>query len=277
LLHEIHDPPAVLFVRGELLDEDALSLAIVGTRHATHYGLRQAERLASGLSRAGLVIVSGLARGIDSAAHRGALEAGGRTIAVLGSGVLNVYPPENRDFADTIVGSGALISEMPPLYPPKSGCFPQRNRLITGMTLGVIVIEASQRSGALISARLAMEQGREVFALPGRVDSRASAGCHRLIRDGAKLIETVDDVLEELGPLVEAAPLPNGQVVHHPAELKLNDQEQAVLTAIGEDNASIDEVIFRSRLPVQRVLATISVLEMRHLVHRLSGNRVARN
>lgn len=276
LLKEIHDPPAMLFVRGELKSDDALSIAIVGTRHATQYGLRQAERLSAGLSRAGLTIVSGLARGIDAAAHRGALEAAGRTIAVLGSGVLNVYPPEHQDLAAAVISSGALVSEAPPLHPPKGGSFPQRNRLITGMSLGLIVIEASLRSGALISARLAMEQGREVFALPGNVDSRASHGCHRLIRDGAKLVETVDDVLEELGPLVESAPLATGQVVRHPAELKLNEQEQAVLTAIGEETASIDEVIVRSRLPTHRVLATISVLEMRRLIRRAGGNRVAR-
>lgn len=276
LLREIHDPPAVLFVRGELQPSDAMSIAIVGTRHATHYGLRQAERLASGLSRAGLTIVSGLARGIDAAAHRGALDAGGRTLALLGSGVLNIYPPEHDELARAVIANGALLGETPPTHPPKSGSFPQRNRLITGISLGVVVVEASARSGALISARLAMEQGREVFALPGRVDSRASAGCHRLIRDGARLIESVDDVLEELGPLVEAAPTDTGQVVHHPAELKLNEQEQAVLSAIGAETPIIDEVIVRSRLPTQRVLATLSVLEMRRMVRRLPGNRVTR-
>ncbi len=203
LLREIPDPPGVLFRRGDSLPGDQLALAIVGTRHATRYGLRQAERLAGGLARAGMTIVSGLARGIDAAAHRGSLDAGGRTIAVLGSGVLRVYPPEHAELADAVGRQGAVFSELPPLQQPMSGTFPQRNRLITGLSLGVLVVEAAERSGALISATHAAEQGREVFAVPGPADSRTSRGCHRLIRDGAKLVENVEDVLEELGPLFE--------------------------------------------------------------------------
>lgn len=275
-LREIHSPPTVLFVRGELLPSDTLAIAIVGTRHATSYGVRQAERLATGLSHAGLTIVSGLARGIDAAAHRGALQAGGRTVAVLGCGVLNIYPPEHDELAEKILQRGALLSEAPPHSQPHSGMFPQRNRLISGLCLGVIVVEAAQRSGALISAEHAMEQGREVFAVPGPVDSRTSRGCHQLIRDGAKLVETVDDVLEELGPLVEATPREDGRIVRHPAELQLNVQEQTVLDAATTEPLSIDQVVVRSGLPVHRVLATLSVLEMRRLIRRLSGNLVAR-
>jgi DNA processing protein len=276
LLREIHDPPALLFVHGRICPEDAMSIAIVGTRHATAYGKMQAERLAAGLARAGLTVVSGLARGIDAAAHRGALQAGGRTLAVLASGVLNVYPPEHRDLAFDVRRSGALISENPPHNEPVSGGFPQRNRLITGMSLGVVVVEAAERSGALISAQHAMEQGREVFAVPGRVDNRVSRGCHRLIREGAKLVECVDDVLEELGPLVEATPVADGRVIHHPAELQLNDQERQVLEAIETEPTSLDAVVASSGLPVHRVLATVSVLEMRHLVRRVSGNYILR-
>ena len=276
MLREIHDPPGVLFVRGSIKPEDALAVGIVGTRHATQYGLRQAERLGGSLARAGLTVVSGLARGIDAAAHRGALAAGGRTIGVLASGVLNIYPPEHDKLADEVVANGALLSESPPLMEPLAGSFPQRNRLISGLSLGVIVVEAGDRSGALITARHAMEQGREVFAVPGHVDSRTARGCHRLIRDGAKLVETVDDVLEELGPLVEAAPRSDGQVVHHPAELQLNDLEQKVLAAIGTEAISIDEIVRQSGLPVPRVLSTISVLEMRRLIRRLSGTTVVR-
>jgi DNA processing protein len=276
LLREIHDPPALLYVRGELLPRDALAIAVVGTRHASSYGLRQAERLAGGLARAGLTVVSGLARGIDAAAHRGALAAQGRTIAVLGCGVLEVYPPEHAGLANEIAGRGALVSEAPPLSRPHSGMFPQRNRLITGMSLGVIVVEAAQRSGAMISASHAMEQGRDVFAVPGSIENRTARGCHQLLRDGAKLVETVDDVLQELGPLIEAAPLESGRTIRHPAELQLNPQEQAVLDAIGTEPLSIDGVIARSQLPVQRVLATLSVLEMRRLVRRLSGSCVTR-
>ena len=276
LLREIPDPPGVLFWRGEPHMDDQLAVAIVGTRRATHYGLRQAERLSAGLSRAGLTIVSGMARGIDAAAHRAALRAGGRTIAVLGSGVVNVYPPEHVELANAIRASGSVISELPPLQKPMSGTFPQRNRLISGLSLGVLVVEAAGRSGALISASHAAVQGREVFAVPGPADSRTSRGCHRLIRDGAKLVESVEDVLEELGPLVEAVPRSDGTVVRHPAELQLNEQERMVLNAIETEPTQIDNIVRTTNLPVNRVLATISVLEIRHLIRRLSGNNVVR-
>ena len=276
MLREIHDPPGVLFVRGSLQPQDALAIGIVGTRHATSYGLRQAERLAGSLARAGLTIISGLARGIDAAAHRGALAAGGRTLAVLASGVLNIYPPEHLELAAEVAAHGALLSESPARAEPLAGAFPQRNRLISGLALGVIVVEAGDRSGALITARHAMEQGREVFAVPGNVDSRSSRGCHQLIRDGAKLVETADDVLEELGPLVEATPGDDGRVLHHPAELSLNELEQKVLSAIGSEATSIDQIVADTQLPVPQVLSTLSVLEMRHLVRRLSGSTVVR-
>ncbi len=275
-LREIHDPPGVLFVRGEMKPDDALAIAIVGTRHGTQYGLRQAERLAGGLARAGLTVISGLARGIDAAAHRGALAAGGRTLAVLASGVLNIYPPEHDKLAEEVAAHGALVSESPPGGEPLAGMFPQRNRLISGLSLGVVVVEAPERSGALITARHAMEQGREVFAVPGNVDSRASRGCHQLIRDGAKLVESADDVLEELGPLVEAAPREDGQVIHHPAELLLNELEQQVLAAIHGEATPIDQIVADTGLPVSQVLSTISVLEMRRLIRRLSGTTVIR-
>ncbi|MHB8972162.1 MAG: DNA-processing protein DprA [Pirellulaceae bacterium] len=276
LLHEIPDPPGVLFRRGDWRPSDQLALAIVGTRHATRYGLRQAERLAAGLARAGLTIVSGLARGIDAAAHRGALGAGGRTIAVLGSGVLRVYPPEHEELAEAIRRQGAVLSELPPLQQPMSGTFPQRNRLITGLCLGVLVIEAAQRSGALISVTHANEQGREVFAVPGPADSRTSRGCHRLIRDGAKLVENVEDVLEELGPLFEPLCRDDGQTLRHPAELQLNQQERQVLDTIATEPTDLDQIVRTSGLPAQRVLATICVLEIRHLIRRSGGNCVVR-
>ena len=164
-LREIPDPPGLLFVRGALKPSDALAIGIVGTRHGTYYGLRQAERLAASLARAGLTIISGLARGIDAAAHRGALDAGGRTLGILASGVMNIYPPEHDKLAEMVAANGALISEQPPRSTPLAGTFPQRNRIISGMSLGVIVVEAAERSGALITARHAMEQGRDVFAM----------------------------------------------------------------------------------------------------------------
>ena len=276
LLQEIPDPPGVLFLAGRVLPEDALAIAIVGTRHASHYGLRQAERLAGSLARCGLTIVSGLARGIDGAAHRAALAAGGRTIAVLAGGLADVYPPEHRELAEQVKENGALLSENPPGGIPSKGAFPRRNRLITGMSLGVIVVEAAERSGALISARHAMEQNREVFAVPGRVDTRVARGCHRLIRDGATLVESAEDVLDQLGPLVEGIEIADGRTMHHPAELQLNDREQKVLDAIPVEATNIDRIVTDSGLPVHRVMATISVLEMRHLVRRVEGNRLMR-
>lgn len=275
-LRQIHDPPIVLYHQGTVLAADEISIAIVGSRHASPYGLGVAESLARGLSLAGFTIVSGMARGIDQAAHRAALRAGGRTIAVLGGGLLKIYPPEHLGLSREIRQQGALLSEADPNHEPRGSSFPQRNRIITGLTLGVIVVEAAQRSGALISASLAMEQGREVFAVPGRVDSRLSSGCHRLIRDGARLVESVDDVLEELGPLARPVATETGRTMRHPAELKLTDQERAVLNVIAPEATDIDTIVALSGLPVQRVLSTISVLESRKMVRRLGGTSFSR-
>ena len=284
LLGQIDDPPGVLFLRGTLEPCDALAVAIVGARHATAYGRRVAHQLAGGLARAGYTVVSGLARGIDHAAHRGALEAGGRTIAVLGSGVLEIYPPEHADLSLEITHRGAVVSEAPPLAAPVAGGLPRRNRIVSGLTLGTVVVEAADRSGALITARLAGEQGREVFAVPGPVDSRMSLGCHRLIRDGSKLVESIDDILEELGPLFEPTVTSDGRLVNSPAELQLDDVERQVLAAIdaqaaeggGAVGISIDDLVTDSGLAASRVLAAVGVLEMRRIARRLPGSRVAR-
>ena len=238
--------------------------------------MAQAERLAASLSRAGFTIISGLARGIDAAAHRGALAAGGRTIAVLGSGLLNIYPPEHAQLAAEVSGARGTRDRSATRAAPTAGAFPQRNRIISGMCLGVVVVEASTTSGALITARLANEQGREVFAVPGRVDSRLSHGCHRLLRDGARLVETADDVLDELGPLVERTSAVDGQSVQHPAELQLNEIEKRVLAAIGDDTTPIDVVVTATELATPQVLATLSALEIRRLVRRVSGSTVRR-
>ena len=282
LLSRIDDPPGLLFVRGTVEPCDSLAVAIVGARHATAYGLKLAEQLGGSLARAGYTVVSGLARGIDAAAHRGALAAGGRTLAVLGSGVLNVYPPEHGDLARQVIDAGAMISELPPLAEPQPGTFPQRNRIVSGLSLGVVVVQAAERSGALITARLAGEQGREVFAVPGPVDCRVSRGCHRLLRDGAKLVESVDDVLEELGPLFETTTTAAGRTVHSPAELQLGEVERRVLEACDAlaDAASwaatVDGIVDSSGLAASQVLATIGALEMRRLIPRLPGGRIAR-
>jgi DNA processing protein len=263
LLSRIDDPPGLLFVRGAILPQDALSVAIVGARHATPYGLKVAEQLGASLARAGYTVVSGLARGIDAAAHRGAIKAGGRTIAVLGSGVLNVYPPEHADLAREVIDSGALISELPPLTDPNVGTFPQRNRVVSGLSLGVVVVQAADRSGALITARLATEQGREVFAVPGPIDCRMSRGCHTLIRDGAKLVASVDDILEEFGPLFETATTADGRAVKSAAELHLGDIERQVLDACdalaggAAKPVSIDDLVDSSGLAASQVLATV--------------------
>jgi len=276
LLKEIADPPLLLFIRGELKSEDQLSIGIVGTRHATHYGRVVAEGLARSLARAGLTIVSGLARGIDAYAHRAAMEVGGRTIAFLGSNVTDVYPAEHSDLAEEIIMHGAVISETEPFNKPKAGVFPKRNRLISGISLGVIIVEAAQRSGALITATHAGEQGRDIFAVPGPVNSRMSQGCNRLIRDGAILIQDAQDVLEHLGPLFESVQVAPDRIVRNPIELKLNEQEQSVLQAIETVPSDLDEVIVRSGLTVSRVLSTVSALEMRGLIRRVGGRSVQR-
>jgi DNA processing protein len=275
-LRTIPTPPAFLYLRGELLPRDALAIAVVGSRHCSHYGLRQAERLAGSLARVGFTIVSGLARGIDAAAHRGALAAGGRTIAVLANGLALVYPPEHKDLAEQVAGCGALVSETPMTFEPMAGLFHQRNRVISGLSLGVVVVEAADRSGALITARHAEQQNREVLAVPGPIDSPTSRGPHRLIRDGAKLVESADDVLEALGPLMtEVRPTPDS-AVRHPLELTLNDSERQLLDLFGPEPVQADELVARSKLPAPQVLSTLSVLEMRRLVQRLAGNRYVR-
>ena len=276
LLAELPDPPVMLFVRGAFQKTDQLSIAMVGTRHCTHYGRTMAERISKSLARYGITIVSGLARGIDAICHRGAIEANGRTIAVLGSSVTDIYPPEHKELAEQIVEHGVLISETHPFSKPKAGVFPQRNRIISGLSLGTIVVEAADRSGSLITARHAGEQGRDLFAVPGAATSRMSRGCNQLIRDGAILIQDAEDVIEHLGPLVEKANLGVGNVVLHAVELQLNEIESAVLQAIDCTPTDIDQVITTSKLPVPRVLSTLSVLEMRGLIQRLSGRTVVR-
>ncbi len=276
MLAEICDPPPVLYSRGKLESRDELAVAIVGSRQCTLYGRQQAERLASALARAGLTIISGLARGIDAAAHRGALAAGGRTIAVSATGLANIYPPEHDGLAAEIVGQGAIVSESPLDRGPSRGIFPQRNRIISGLSLGILVIEANRRSGALHTARHANEQGREVFAVPGRIDSLASEGCHDLIRDGVALARGPDDVLEALGPLMQPVKKPDGDVVHVPRELSLSDQERVVLNLVTIDPQHCDELLQHTDLETSRVLATLTILEMKRLIRRLPGGYLVR-
>ncbi|MEM9828264.1 MAG: DNA-processing protein DprA [Planctomycetota bacterium] len=276
MLDDLPDAPPLLFCRGDVLPSDQLAVAIVGTRHPTPYGKQQAQRFAHALAKAGVTVISGLARGIDAAAHEGALDGGGRTIAVLGGGLAEMYPPENGGLAAAIAADGAVISEHPPALKPRSSLFPQRNRLVAGLAVATLVIEAPQRSGSLITARLCGEMSRDVLALPGNVTSRMSRGCHELIRDGAILVRHVDDVLESLGPLRAAVPDTDGESVRHPVELTLNEIERQVLAAIGTQAVIVDSVIADTGLAAHQVIATISVLEMRRLVTRVEGQGVRR-
>jgi DNA processing protein len=276
-LAEIPDPPSVLYCRGALEPRDQLAVAMVGSRRCTHYGRQMAERLAGGLARAGLTVISGLARGIDAAAHEGALAAGGRTLAVMATGLANIYPPEHKALAERVVRQGALLSESALDQAPVPGLFPQRNRIISGLSQAVIVVEAARNSGALHTVRHAMEQGREVFAVPGRIDSLASEGCHDIIRDGATLIRNADDVLQALGPLTNPVATAPSETVLSPRELTLDPQERGILNLVTADPIHIDEILRAADIETSRVLSTLTVLEMRRFVKRLPGGCYCRN
>lgn len=277
MLKEICDAPQLLYSRGEILPQDSLAVAIVGSRRCTPYGLNQARQLAGALARAGVTVVSGLARGIDAAAHQGALDAGGRTLAVFATGLGTIYPPEHIELAEGVAQNGAQLTESHFDQKPFAGLFPQRNRIISGLSLGVILVEASRKSGSLHTARHALEQGREVFALPGRVDSLASQGCLDLIRDGATLVRNIDDVFEELGPLLNPVQTDSQTEIRTPRELNLNEQETEVLNCLNSDPQHIDEILRDSNLEPSKVLSTLTVLEMKSLVKRFPGNYLTRS
>lgn len=286
-LRHIHDPPFLLYVKGRLSPADAASVGVVGSRRSTHYGRDQARRLSFQLAKAGFSIVSGLARGIDTAAHEAALAAGGRTLAVLGSGIGHVYPTENQALADRIAESGAVISEFPVLYVPDKQSFPLRNRIVAGLSQGLLVVEAPAWSGALITANNALEQGRAVFAVPGPIDRPSSEGCHRLIQQGARLVYRVDDVIEELSlgletlPLefdAEADPRPSGASptpstgATAPArQVPLSDLERRLLDELAEGEASIDHLVEALSAPAGLVSAALLQLEMKRLVQQRPG------
>jgi len=270
LLRVTPDPPLVLSVWGRLLPEDSLAIAIVGYRRATRYGLEMSRHLASGLAASGLTIVSGLARGIDAAAHEGALRAGGRTVAVLGSGLLNVYPREHRKLAEAVAEHGAVLSELDLDASPLPGNFPRRNRIITGMTLGTLIVEAALKSGSLVSARLALEQDREVFAVPGPARSENSAGVHALLRDGAALVTRSADVLEELRPEIRTL-LENRR--ERPTESpgpELPPVDRAILTELATA-LDVDTLLERVEVPTHEALAALSRLELQGRIWRLPG------
>jgi DNA processing protein len=271
LLREIPAPPPVLYVRGQLVPEDAMAVAIVGTRRATAYGREVATRIAGELADEGVTIVSGLARGIDGVAHQSALKARGRTIAVLGSGVNIIYPPDHRNLAERIVEQGALVSDYPPDRPPDAVNFPARNRIISGLTLGTIVVEAPARSGALITTDFAADQGREVFVVPGSVFSAASAGCHGLLRDGARPVTCAADVLDDLNI--------NGRREHTSVQqaLPLEDDERRLLALLTGDPQHIDEISAAANLAIAQCGALLLTMELKGLVRNQGAQHYVRS
>jgi DNA processing protein len=281
-LHNIYDRPPFLYVLGRLEQED-IPVAIVGSRHASTYGKYTTDRISRELALRGITIVSGMARGIDSCAHRGALAAKGRTIAVLGSGLDVIYPPENKNLFAAIAQSGAVISEFPLGTQPLPYHFPARNRIISGLSYGVVVVEAGEKSGSLITARLAMEQGREVFAIPGTIDSASSRGTNSLIKQGAKLIDNIDDILEDILPQLERSTprlMPPRQehdtIRNQQTEIQLNRDslkpiEQAILTSLSQGKKHADDIISDTGLPPADVLSHLFNLELKGIILQHPG------
>jgi len=287
-LKQIYDPPPALYIKGTLSRKDNLSIAIVGSRRCSLYGQEQASRFAHLLASAGFTIVSGMARGIDGTAHQAALTAAGRTIAVQGCGLANVFPPENKKLFQLITKSGACISELPLRYEPLSENFPPRNRIIAGLSLCVIVIEAAARSGALITARFAMENNREVMAVPGKIDSPLSKGAHQLIKQGACLVDSVEDVMEALGyigqdlkPYVSDSAEKAAQKVETTlfdvSRLHLSENERAIYDCLSKDPAHIEEIITKTNLPVGGINAGLISLRLKGLIKQLPDNTFLRN
>jgi DNA processing protein len=265
LLREIADPPPVLYVKGTLTEEDAWAVAIVGTRRALAYGREVTRRLATALARSGITVVSGLARGIDAEAHWAALHAGGRTIAVFGCGIDRIYPPEHRKLAEEIMAHGALVSDYPLGTPPEGPNFPPRNRIISGLSLGVLVTQAGVRSGALITSDFAAEQGRDVFAVPGSILARGCAGTNALIQDGAKVVLGPEDVLEELNLTMVAEQTEARQV------LPADETEASLLAYLSAEPVHVDEILRQVNLPVAQVTSTLALMELKGMVRQVGG------
>ena len=279
LLRWLPDPPPVLYMRGEMLPQDGVAIAVVGSRRPSRYGRMMAERFGAELAEQGFTVVSGMARGVDGLAHQGALQAGGRTIAVLGCGVNRVYPPEHRRLYESICGQGSVVSEFGFDTKPDRWNFPRRNRIISGLTLGVVVVEASERSGSLHTAHHAIEQGREVFAVPGRIDVESSRGTHRLIQGGAKLVTGVGDILEELPEAIRTSALQHAKtraLAEQPAP-DLSPQEAQVFRLLSVEEIHIEAVIEASRLPAHLVASILATLELQGVVRQFPGKFFARS
>lgn len=271
-LKETYDPPVIIYVKGIIKKEDDLSISIVGTRQPSYYGLSQAEKFSYVLASRGITVVSGMARGVDSASHKGALKAGGRTIAVLGSGLGIIYPSENRELFERISANGAVISEFPIKTPPNRENFPRRNRIISGLSLGTLVVEAAKNSGSLITARFALEQNREVFALPGNVSSSGSIGTNKLIKEGAKLVEGIEDIIEEIEPFRKLVEKKKANKETGPDFSALDIKERLFVKALSNDNpAHLDQIIADLNLPAGELIALAARLELRGLIKQLPG------
>ena len=270
-LRTIADPPPFLYVKGNILTDDDKAVAIVGSRSASEYGRRVARDLSRGLVSLGFTVVSGMARGIDGSAHESALQAGGRTIAVLGSGVERAYPAEHETLYRRIGENGAVLSELPIGTRPLAFNFPARNRLISGLSLGVVVVEATEKSGSLITATLAVEQGREVFAVPGEVGSSRSRGAHRLIRQGAKLVESVDDIIEEIAPQLLDRTGSATQRAPRVLPQNASDATRTIFALLQENTLQVDQVIERTGMSAAQVLETLLDLELQGLLRQLPG------
>lgn len=273
-LAKIHDPPLALYVLGKLLPVDRRAIGVVGSRHTTFYGRETAESMAYQLAHAGFTVVSGLARGIDTAAHRGALKAKGRTIAVLGGGLDCVYPSENRQLAADIAKSGAVISEFPMGRQPDKTTFPIRNRVISGLSMGVLVVEAGLTSGALITARQALDQGRSVFAVPGRIDSPTSKGAHMLIKDGARLVENADDILQEFEFLIPPARKTAQACWENAPVQPLDEDEKKIVQCLVDGEKNTDEIIRATGIGASRIGSLLLGLEMKRVVQLQPGRMV---
>jgi DNA processing protein len=268
-LKDIYDPPALLYVRGELRREDELAIAIVGSRKTSPYGRWFTEKIGQDLARHGITVVSGMARGIDSVAHQGALQGKGRTIAVLGCGVDVIYPSENRNLFYQIIEQGAVLSEFPMRSSPEGGHFPRRNRIISGLSIGVVIVQASAESGSLITAGYALEQGREVFAVPGNVGTEGSRGTHRLIKEGAKLVDSTEDILEEILPQWK-----RGKETTSPVESPVPDlsgEEKVLYRLLGETPLHIDAIIRETQLDPGKVSSLLLNLELKGLIDQWPG------
>ncbi|PIP19915.1 MAG: DNA-protecting protein DprA [Candidatus Omnitrophica bacterium CG08_land_8_20_14_0_20_41_16] len=276
-LKNIYDPPIVLYVKGELKTEDKLSMAIVGSRRASYYGLSSAEKFAYELSEKGFTIVSGMARGIDTYAHRGALKAGGRTIAIMGSGFNHIYPPENKKLAEETAKNGAVISEFPCDAKPLPQNFPQRNRVISGLSLGVLVVEAARNSGALITADFALEQGRDVFSLPGKVDSKTSFGTNGLIKQGAKLVSCAEDILEEFNLSLNTK---NAKIEPEKESITRHDlagEELLLYNLIPQDPLQLDDLVEKVDINISRVSQILLNLQLKKLIREIPGKQFVRS